>query len=83
MRRIPRTSSLSSFSFGFCVSASPCDEFPRTSSLILSLLVVAGCSVEVTASCGEFCFCFGDDWHQRDARHSHHCEDRRDAETAH
>ena len=27
--------------------------------------------------------CFGDDSHQRDARHSHHCEDRRDAETAH
>ena len=25
-------------------------------------------------------FCFGDDSHQRDARHSHHCEDRRDAE---
>ena len=30
------------------------------------------------------CFvCFGDDAHQRDARHSHHREDRRDAETAH
>ena len=28
-------------------------------------------------------FCFGDDSHQRDARHSHPCEDRRDAETAH
>ena len=28
-------------------------------------------------------FCFGDDSHQHDARHSHHCEDRRDAETAH
>ena len=25
-------------------------------------------------------FCFGDDSHQRDARHSHHREDRRDAE---
>ena len=28
-----------------------------------------------------FCFCFGDDSHRRDARHSHPCEDRRDAET--
>ena len=28
-------------------------------------------------------FCFGDDSHQRDARHSHHREDQRDAETAH
>ena len=28
-------------------------------------------------------FCFGDDSHRRDACHSHHCEDRRDAETAH
>ena len=26
-------------------------------------------------------FCFRDDSHQRDARHSHHCEDRRDAES--
>ena len=26
---------------------------------------------------------FGDDSHQRVARHSHHCENRRDAETAH
>ena len=26
------------------------------------------------------CFCFGDDSHRRDARHSHPCEDRRDAE---
>ena len=24
-------------------------------------------------------FCFGDDLHRRDARHSHPCEDRRDA----
>ena len=30
-----------------------------------------------------FVFCFGDDPHRRDARHSHPCEDRRDAETAH
>ena len=30
-----------------------------------------------------FVCCFGDDSHQRDARHSHHCEDRRDAEAAH
>ena len=28
-------------------------------------------------------FCSGDESHQRDARHSHHCEDRRDAETDH
>ena len=28
-------------------------------------------------------FCFGDVSHRRDARHSHPCEDRRDAETAH
>ena len=27
--------------------------------------------------------CFGEDSHRRDARHSHPCEDRRDAETAH
>ena len=37
----------------FSVSAGPCDEFPRTSSLILSLLVDAGCSVGVTNSCDE------------------------------
>ena len=47
----PRTFSLSSFLFGVSVSAGPCDEFPRTSSLILSLLVDAGCSVRVTMSC--------------------------------
>ena len=35
------------------VSAGPCDELPRTSSLILSLLVDAGCSVGVTLSCDE------------------------------
>ena len=28
-------------------------------------------------------FCLGDDSHRRDARRSHHCEHRRDAETAH
>ena len=28
-------------------------------------------------------FVFGDDSHRRDARHSHHCEHRRDADTAH
>ena len=32
---------------------------------------------------GSFVFCFGDDSHRRDARYSHHREDRRDAETAH
>ena len=34
------------------------------------------------AEAWKFC-CFGDDSHQRDARHSHHREDQRDAETAH
>ena len=46
----PRTSSLSSI---WAVSAGPCDEFPCASSLILSLLVDAGYSVEVTDSCDE------------------------------
>ena len=45
--------SLSSFLFGFSVSAGPCDRFPCASSLILSLLVDAGCSVGVTVSCDE------------------------------
>ena len=49
----PRTPSLSSFFFGFSVSVGPRDESPRTQSLILSLLVDAGCSVGVTASCDE------------------------------
>ena len=49
----PRTFSLSSFLFGFSISAGPCDEFPRTPSRILSLLVDAGCSMDVTASCDE------------------------------
>ena len=40
-----------SFSFGFSVSAGPRDEFPRTPSLILSLLADAGCCVGITASC--------------------------------
>ena len=31
----------------------------------------------------QFVVCFGDDSHRRDACHSHHCEDRRDAETSH
>ena len=39
----PRTSL--SFLFGFSVSAGPRDESPRTSSLILSLLIDAGCCV--------------------------------------
>ena len=38
---------------GFSVSAGPCDRFPCTSSLVLSLLVGAGCSVGVTVSCDE------------------------------
>ena len=33
--------------------------------------------------CKNCLFCFGDDSHRRDPRHSHPCEDRRDAETAH
>ena len=49
----PRTSSLSSFPLGFSVSATPRDESPRTSSPIFSLLVDAGRSVGVTASCDE------------------------------
>ena len=43
----------SHFVFGFSFSAGPRDESPRTSSLILSLLDDAGCSVGVTASCDE------------------------------
>ena len=39
--------------FGFSVSVGPCDEFPRTFSLILSLLVDAGSSLGFTASCDE------------------------------
>ena len=41
------------FYLGFSVSAGPCNRFPCTSSLILSLLVDAGCSVGVTVSCDE------------------------------
>ena len=46
----PRTSSLSSFLFGSSVSAGPCDESSRTSSLIVSLLVDARCPEGVTVS---------------------------------
>ena len=42
-----------------------------------------GLAVCLCCSCHVCCFCFGDDSHQRDARHSHHREDCRDAETAH
>ena len=49
-QRVARTSSLS-FLFGFSVSVGPRDESPRTSSLILLLLVDAGCCVGDTASC--------------------------------
>ena len=52
-QRVARASSMSSILFGFSVSAGPRDELPRTSSLILSLLVAAGCSVEVSVSCDE------------------------------
>ena len=48
----PRTSSLSFF-LGFLISVGPRDESPRTSSLILLLLIEAGCCVGVTASCDE------------------------------
>ena len=41
------------FSLGFSVFAGPCDEFPRTSSLMLSILVDVGCSVGVTVFCDE------------------------------
>ena len=46
-----RTPSLS-FLFWFSVSTGPRDASPRTPSLILSLLVDAGCCVGITASCG-------------------------------
>ena len=42
-------------------SGRPCDEFPRTSSLILSPLVGAGCSVRVTVSCDEYVGDAGED----------------------
>ena len=48
-----RTTSSSSFLFLFSVFAGPCDKFPRTSSLILSLLIDAGCCAGVTVSCDE------------------------------
>ena len=48
----PRTSSLT-FLFWFSVSVGPRDESSRTSSLILLLLIDAGCCVGVTASCDE------------------------------
>ena len=41
------------FCLGFSVSADPRDGFPRDSSLIISLLSVAGFSVLTTASCDE------------------------------
>ena len=51
----PRTVSLSRFLlvFFFSISCGLCAEFPRSSSLILSLVADAGCSVGVTASCSE------------------------------
>ena len=49
----PRTSSSSSFLFGFSVSAGSCDGLTRTVLLVLSLLVDAGCCVGVTASSDE------------------------------
>ena len=51
-QRVASAPSLS-FLFGFSVSAGPHDESPRTSSLILSLLIDAECCVGVTASCDE------------------------------
>ena len=41
----PCASSLSSFLLGFSISAGPCDRFPCTSTLVLSLHGVAGCTV--------------------------------------
>ena len=41
------------FIFYFSVSAGPCDRFPCTSSLILSLLSAAGCFGGVTVSYDE------------------------------
>ena len=46
-------SSLRSYLFGFSISAGPCDRFPCASTLVVSLLTVAGCSVGVTVSCDE------------------------------
>ena len=41
----PCASSLSSFLVGFSISAGPCDRFPCTSTLVLSLHGFAGCTV--------------------------------------
>ena len=49
----PCAGSLSSFLFGFSTSAGPYDRFLCTSTLVLSLLGVAGCSVGVTVSFDE------------------------------
>ena len=46
---------------GFSVSAGSCDGFPRTDSLVLSLLPVAGISVVNTVSCYEDVGEAGDD----------------------
>ena len=51
--KFPCTSTFSSFLHGFSVSSGSCDSFPCGSSLILSLLVAAGCSRWVTVSCDE------------------------------
>ena len=68
LNEFPRTCSLSSILFSFSVSAGPCDEFPRTSSIKLSLLVDAGCSVGVTVSCYEDVGEVGEDWAWRACR---------------
>ena len=50
----PRTLSLSSFLFGFWISAGPRDGSPRTLSMprVFSLLFHAGCCVGTMGSCG-------------------------------
>ena len=50
--RSPRAGSVSSFSFGFSVSAGSGDRSPCLCPLALSLRVVAGRNVETTESCG-------------------------------
>ena len=46
--KFPCTSTTTSHPYGFSLSAGPCDKFTCTSSLVLSLLVDAGYSVDVT-----------------------------------
>ena len=51
--KFPRTSTFHHVLYGFSISASPRDEFLRSTSSLILFLVDAGCSVGVTASCDE------------------------------